>query len=280
MRIRVRLQAPDDGGGQGGGGDAAAAAAAAAAGGGAAAWFPESHKTLVETKQWKGAGDVIDSYNNLEKLVGADKAGRTVVLPKDEKDAEGIKAFHAKIGVPESPDKYELPKPEGDNGEFSKIAAGWFHANGVPKAAAQGIAKAWNDHIGKIVKDQETAALAASEQQLTELKGTWGAEFEKNSEFAKRFLNASGWDKAKVNLYEQTFGTAQMLKDFHSWGSKTAEPGFAGGEGGGSSFSGSKQAAQAKLDQIRNDRAEGKITDVQWRGGVQAEYEKLAQAVG
>lgn len=244
------------------------------------AWFGDEHKSFVETKGWKAPGDAITSFQNLEKLFGADKAGRTVVLPKDDKDIEGVKAFHAKIGVPESADKYELPVPEGDKGEFAKTAAEWMFKAGVPKAAAQAVAANWNQFITEAVKADQAAAVAASEQELSQLKTAWAGDFDKNSEYARRFLTASGWDKAKVDLYEQTFGTAQMLKDFHSFGSKFQEGGFAGSGGGQDpSFGMSKASAQQKLEEIRNDRAMGKINEAMWRGGKQAEFERLSQIV-
>lgn len=240
-------------------------------------WFGDANKEFVTSKGWKTGDDAVTSYRNLETLWGADKAGRAVILPKDDKDEEGIKAFRSKLGVPESPDKYELPIPEGDKGEFAKTAANWFHKQGIPKLAAQAIAKEWNDHIGALVKADEDRAKNESAMQLEQLKTEWGGEFDKRSEFARRFLRASGWDDAKVNLYEQTFGTAAMLKDFHGWGSKVAEPDFAGdgSRGGGSD----KVAAQNKLNEMRIARAEGKISDAEWFSGKQAEYEQLARIV-
>jgi hypothetical protein len=244
-------------------------------------WFPVEHKDFVTNKGWKGAGDAITSFVNLEKLIGADKAGRTVILPKDEKDADGIKAFRTRMGVPDSADGYELPLPEGDKGEFAKIAAKWFHGQGVPKAAAQSIAKQWNEHIAALVKADQDAAVAESDRQLATLKTEWGGDFEKNSEFARRFLRAAGWDDAKVALYEQTFGTSSMLKDFHAFGSKFQEKSLAGGDGGGGggSFTMTKAAAQARLDEIRSARIAGTITDAQWKNGKQKEFEDLSQFV-
>ena len=105
-------------------------------GGGAAAWYGDAHKDIVGAKQWQDPDSVIESYVNLEKLFGADKAGRTIVIPKDENDQEGLKAFRAKIGVPEAPEAYEL----GDT-NFAKAASSWFLETGVPKSAAQALAK-------------------------------------------------------------------------------------------------------------------------------------------
>ena len=54
-------------------------------------------KTFVESKGFKDPESLVTSYANMEKLLGADRAGRTVVLPKDANDAEGLKAFRAKM---------------------------------------------------------------------------------------------------------------------------------------------------------------------------------------
>lgn len=244
---------PDPGQQQGG---------APAGGGAAAPWFPDTHKDFVESKGWKGAGDVLDSYANLEKLVGAEKAGRTVVLPKDANDVEGRKAFFAKIGVPDTPDAYELPAPKGDGGEFAKTAAQWFHANGVPKAAAQAIAEQWNGFMEKLVADDQAAAQATSAQALDKLKTEWGGEFDKRAEFARRFLKEAGWDDAKVSKYEQAFGTAEMLRDFYQWGSKLGEPDFVTGNPQG--FVPQKAAVQAKVNELRQKRIAGQITEAQF----------------
>lgn len=231
-------------------------------GGAAAPWFPDTHKEFVESKGWKAPGDVLDSYANLEKLIGAEKAGRTVVLPKDANDVEGRKAFFAKIGVPDTPDAYELPAPKGDGGEFAKTAAQWFHANGVPKAAAQAIAEQWNGFMEKLVADDQQAAQVQSAQALDKLKGEWGGEFDKRAEFARRFLKEAGWDDSKVAKYEQAFGTAEMLRDFYQWGSKLGEPDFVTGNPQG--FTPQKAAVQAKINELRQKRIAGQVTDAQF----------------
>lgn len=231
-------------------------------GGAAAPWFPDTHKEFVESKGWKAPGDVLDSYANLEKLIGAEKAGRTVVLPKDANDVEGRKAFFAKIGVPDTPDAYELPVPAGEGAEFAKTAAQWFHANGVPKAAAQAIAEQWNGFMEKLVTEEQQKAQVASAQQLDKLKTEWGPEFDKRAEYARRFLKEAGWDDSKVAKYEQAFGTAEMLRDFYQWGSKLGEPDFVTGNPQG--FTPQKAAVQAKINELRQKRIAGQVTDAQF----------------
>lgn len=246
------------------GGDQAAAAAAAAASGGAdggAPWYPEAQKTYVEGKGWKTPADVLTSYTALETLMGADKAGRTVVLPKDANDLEGTKLFRAKLGVPESPDKYELQAPPGQGGgDLVKEASAWFHEAGVPKAAAQAITAKWNAHIEGLIKAAQDKAKGESHAELEKLKGEWGPQFDQNAEYARRFLKAAGWDDAKMAAYEATFGTATMLKDFHEWGTKIGEAGFVAGDHKGG-FTPAKAAIQKQIDELRSKRIANAITE-------------------
>lgn len=245
-----------------------------------AAWFPEVHKGYVEAKGWKGPADALESYINLEKLVGADRAGRTVVLPKDEKDEEGQKAFRTKLGVPETPEAYELPLGGGEDQETSKAfaaaAAKWFHAAGVPKAAAQTFAAQWNAFAKEQFTAEQARLDASATEALSTLQAEWGDKFNERSEFARRFLKASGWDDAKLAKYEQVFGTAEMLKDFWKWGSATGEHSFADGQGSGGGFSMNVAQAREKLETIRRQRSDGTIGDREWSEVKAGEAEKLA----
>ncbi len=242
--------------------DAARAAQAAFGGTGTVApWYPDASKAYVEGKGWKSPADVLSSYTALETLMGADKAGRTVVLPKDATDTEGMKLFRAKLGVPESPDKYELPAPPGEGGaNLIKEASGWFHEAGIPKSAAQQITAKWNTHIEGLIKAAQDKAKGESHAQLESLKAEWGQSFDKNAEFARRFLKAAGWDDAKMAAYEATFGTAVMLKDFFQWGAKLGEPGFVAGDNQGG-FAPAKAQIQQKIDELRSKRIANAITE-------------------
>lgn len=243
-------QISNDGSGQGQG-------TAEGQGGGAQAWYGESYASVVSEKQWASPDAVIESYVNLEKLLGADRAGRTVALPKDENDAEGLKAFRAKIGVPETPEAYEL----GDT-DFAKAASSWFFETGVPKSAAQALAKKWQEYFEAQMTAHDAQAKAESEKALNNLKAEWGDDFERRSEFARRGLKAygekAGLDEHDLNALEQVLGTAKLLKMFHTLGETTDEAQFVGGNQGGSL---SPIAAKQKMDELRMKRIAGQISE-------------------
>lgn len=226
-----------------------------------APWFSDANKDFVSNKGWKSGDDAITSFQNLEKLVGADKAGRTIVLPKDANDAEGIKAFRAKLGVPEKPEDYKLPVPEGDDAAFAGKAAEWFLKHGVPREAAVGIMSDMNAFFHEMLKNDTATLQAESDRQLTELKTKWGDKFDQNSELARRFLRANGWDDAYIKRYEETFGTADMLSRFHNFGSKMGEHAFAEGDKGGGGFGITPAAAKQQIAELRQKRLDNQVTE-------------------
>lgn len=221
---------------------------------------------LSEWVQNKGFTDpkaALNSYYNTEKLLGADRAGRTVVLPKDENDKDGLAAFRSKIGVPEKPEEYGLPVPEGHSEDFAKWASTVFHEAGIPKGAAATIAEKWNGYFSELLANQAKEDQLRSEQALDELRKEWGDAFGQKSEFGRRGLKAygsqAGLDENDLNALEQSIGTAKMLKLFHALGETTKETDFAGGDKSG--FTMTPAEAQSKLDEARKKRLANEISE-------------------
>lgn len=223
--------------------------------------FQGEVKTWVETKGFKDPEALAMSSMNLEKLLGADRSGRTVVLPKDENDVEGRKAFLAKLGVPDTADGYNLPVPEGGSDEFAKTAADWFHKAGVPPQAARTVAEAWNGYMQKAMADAEAAATVESQKQLDAVKGEWGQKFDENSELARRYVKETGLSTEQLAAVEEALGTATFLKTFHKLGTQMGEASFTTGDGqGGGGFNAANAQAKQQLHDLRMQRIEGKIS--------------------
>jgi hypothetical protein len=246
--------------------DAGAGAGAGAGGGGGATppWYgDDAHKGLVETKGFKGVGDVITWGTNLEKLIGADKAGRTVVLPKDANDADGIKAFRAKIGVPEKVDGYKSPgdKFKVDDPMWAPVTAAALK-HGISVDAFGGFIPDVLAAMDAIIEKQNSEAKKASDAALTALKGEWGDKFDANAEIGRRYVKALGLEDSDLAAIEGALGTSKFLKVFHAGGVKLGEAGGAGGGAEGGSGGVTKEQAQAKLDEARLARLDNKLTDV------------------
>lgn len=277
----------------GAGAAAASGAPGAGAGGGAgtatnspAFWdtFKDADiKGWVASKNFPDVEKALTSYRNLETLMGADKAGRTVMLPKDDNDAEGYAALAKRLGVPDTADGYKLPLPEGADDGFSKTAASWFHKAGVTPRAATQIAEAWNGWIAEQVKAAETADRAESEKQMGALEQEWGNEFTAKRELAQRGYRAFAekfglTDAAALERAESVLGAANLTKFFAGLGSLDSESTFAGGDKP-AGFGMSMKDAQARINEIRAKRISGEINDHQWRTQYAAEVDGLGKIV-
>jgi len=161
-----------------------------------------------------------------------------VTLPGKDATPEQWAEFYKNIGAPESSDAYELPIPDGDNGEFAKTAAAWFKDAGLLPQQANALASKWNEFQGA----QAAAAQAAEDARLqamdtknraeeTALKTEWGQKHEANMELAKRavrqFLPA---DKSGeiITALEDKLGYAETIKLLHTIGAGLGEHDAAG----------------------------------------------------
>jgi hypothetical protein len=226
-------------------------------------WFSgiadESVRGWVEAKGFKDPMAVATSAYNLEKLIGHDKAGRTLVVPKDDATPEERSAFLQKLGVPSKAEDYKLPIPEGQDGSFAKQAAQWMHEAGIPAKAAETLAAKWNEHVAGLQSASTNQTAVQSAQDLEALTGEWGAAYDKNVEMARRattnFLPAKSQEEraAMMTKIEGAIGTAAMMKLFANVGGGLAEHQVhTGGEPANFNAMTPGQA-RAKIDELMSD---------------------------
>ena len=284
--------APPNGGGTNGGGSAPGGTNGLPTAPAATGWWDSVKdgdvKGWLATKNYPSAEHALQAHRSLEQLMGADKAGRTVLLPKDDNDAEGWKNLTARLGVPEKPDGYKLPMPsEGGDENFSRTAASWFHAAGVPPRAANAVAEKWNAWVAEQVQSGRAADDAEANKQMEGLKGEWGAKYDENRElaargfaaFAKQFgLQFDGEPSEAFLRAQSVFGAANLTRLFHGFGSMMSESGFKGLNTAGA-FGMSATDAQKQVDQITADRAAGKISDFAWRTEYEPKMLKLGEVI-
>ena len=70
------------------------------------AGVPDDLRGLAEEKGWKEPADALRTARQMEEFLGADKAGRGLVLPKDEEDKEGYERVYRAMGRPDNADGY------------------------------------------------------------------------------------------------------------------------------------------------------------------------------
>lgn len=252
-----------DGAGNGGGEPAAGAPGPGGTGSGAGAggsWLttPEE-KAWAESKGWKSDDKpdvllpkVVSSYKNLEQLFGADKAGRTVLLPKDATDTAATEAIFTKLGKPAAADGYSIELPEGADPSFANTMKGVFHKANLTVDQAKNVTDAYR-------AAELDAAKAAQDFIKTDEEGLrkeWGDKFDANRETARAAIKAAGLTDADVETIVGAVGPSKMSKIFEFYGRNYVEASPPGQEGRSAPGFGSvtPASAQAKIDQLYADK--------------------------
>lgn len=245
------------------------------------AWYSKIEdpnvRTWAEAKSYADPIKAAEAHYNLEKLLGFEKAGRTLVMPGENATPEEIKAFQTKLGVPETPDKYDIPVPEGFDDSFANEAKGWFHEAGVPATAAAKLAEKWNGYVQAMNQQADQQFSVQSENEFTAWKAEQGAAFAQNVELAKRaaaqFIPAADVAQRQelIAKMERAIGTGNFMKMMASIGSGLGEHKMhMGGEGG---LILSPAQAQQRINELRSDKA--------WTAAyLQGDKAKLAEMEG
>jgi len=169
---------------------------------------------------------------------GFDAATRSYVQAQGFKAPADLMATLQSYKPPESPDKYEIPVPEGADGEFAKQVAPIFHKAGLSPTQAKALAEGWNElqtqQAQAAAQAEEASAREASalaQRQQSELKREWGATYDAQVEQAKRAIRAgmvaAGLnDDATASLIdtlEKAHGFAAVHKFFAALGAPMKE---------------------------------------------------------
>jgi hypothetical protein len=177
-------------------------------------WVPE--------KYWRNDKIDVESmakgFNGLEQLLG--KKANAIVPPNEKSTPEEISAYRKAIGVPESPEAYNLKPeqlPEGVvwDENVAKRAAELAHKHHIPAAAMQEFMRF--DMERAALMNQAAAQMIETQLETgrAELQKVWGDKMPEKIELARRAAVTAGVDptsqgfvdpqvvKAIVNLAEK-----------------------------------------------------------------------------
>ncbi len=222
---------------------------------GNAPWYGEIEGDLkgwVENKGWKSAHDALNSAWNLEKMFGADKAGNTVVMPK-EGDAEGWNSLYNRLGRPETPEEYKFKLPEGVdpsnlNG-FKEIA----HRHGLTQSQFENVITEYDKMVDENQERSQNEYKQKQAEQLAELKKEWGLAYDQNLNLANRAAAKFGFTEEEMQSMQDSIGSKSMLQKLSAIGKAFGEDSFISGENT-SEFVLSPAAAQAQISDLNMDK--------------------------
>lgn len=247
-------------------GGATAAAAAATGLPAPPAWLSGADAettAYLQSKGWDKATNpaeaIFNSYRNLEKLWGADKAGQTVQIPGEGADEKTLNNFFTRLGRPEAADKYST-KVESITGMPKDIAKGLndlAFKEGFTDKQYKAIVQWNNDTNVKLGKDLETTATVELAGQQAKLKTEWGAAHDQNIQVAKEAATKLGWTAEQITAMQIGLGYDGVMKLAHQLGVQVGEGKYVTGEGGrsanGSNVKMSPAQATAELKTLQND---------------------------
>jgi hypothetical protein len=176
-------------------------------------WIPEALRGNKSLGKFKTAGDLAQSYVNLERSLGS-----RVEIPGENATPEQRSAFYAKLGVPDTHDGYEAPSaPEGvelDNEYFGAFRTKAKELN-LTKAQAKGLA----DWVvaREVAKYSEFSANSEKSRKasMEKLRNGWGAAADQNVGLVQRLIDEYGDEETISDLNETGAGNrAGILRMF------------------------------------------------------------------
>ena len=234
----------------------------------AAPWFSaagEETRGFMEARGYdkiedpaQAALQAIEGHRNVEKLIGADKAGRTVVLPKEGATEDERAEFYARLGRPKEPGGYELDGFEEAVAGESEWLRNTLHQNGVTAEQAKGIVSALAEYRGSLAKEMDASEVESQREQMAALESEWGGAFDKHVAVGRQAVQFLGWDEAKLAKLEDAMGTAETLRVMHELGSRLSEDSYVGAGANRFGDAMSPAAAKAEIEQLSADRDFGR----------------------
>jgi hypothetical protein len=210
--------------------------------------LPEDARGYVENKGWKEPGDVLKGYRQLEEFLGADKAGRGILLPKDEKDQEALDKIYTALGRPEKAEGYELTElmaQEETDPAFMSAMAQAMHGAGLSKTQARNLATAYQAHF----KADRQAAAEDYQRQLAEASRTLSPE---EKEYCQRGFKWLGLPERDATAIEMYWGVAKAAQMFAKIGKALGEDKRVDGTAA-AGFGGSPEAAKSRIAELQAD---------------------------
>ena len=203
------------------------------------------------------------------------KLSNAIHVPSEGAEEEDVAKFRKAIGVPESPDDYEVTIPEGLDEQFAPANDEKMKEfiNGMWEAGASqdvlGAATNWYyNFLLDTQKETEKRFAESIEAATSTLRKEWGDEFDRNVEGASRVFKMFGDENSEQILADSTYEGVPignhpvLLRMFASIWKRVGEDGFRA-----VMSDEEKQTTEEKLNQLTQQahdaRAKGNIDEAE-----------------
>lgn len=222
---------------------------------GNAAWYGEVDSGLdgyIQNKGWTSAKDMAQGYQNLEKLFGADRAGNTVLLPK-EGDEEGWNDLYGRLGRPGEASQYKLEAAKDADAQALEWWQNTAFAQGLSNTQANALFESFNERVESLQSAQGEQSEAQIQEDITSLKSQWGQAYDSNIQAGRNAAQRFGFSEEDLGAMESAIGTKGLLEKMASIGKAMGEDSFESGDGKANPGFGITPAqAQAQITELRS----------------------------
>jgi hypothetical protein len=195
--------------------------------------------TNSATKAWAEAkglqngsiDNVLGSYHNLEKLMGADKAGRTVTLLGDDATPEARNEFYTKLGRPETGDGYTFKLDDGADTARLDAMRGKAHELGITDTQFSGLASADLEYLAGAQQASADEAVISKADAELQLKKEWGAAYDVKVAGINVAAAKLGFSDDQLLGLHKAMGPVEAMKFVDGLNSKMGDHDFESGEG-------------------------------------------------
>lgn len=214
----------------------------------------DDFKGFVQTKGFKDPQSALESYRNLEKLMGAPRE-RLLTIPEKDDDKVGWDNVHSRLGRPADPKEYKFElSPEAATPEFNDFIRNAFHELGITKKQGETLMTKYGEFFGQEVSKTHAEMQVQSDNQAKALKKEWGGAYDQNLQVAKNAATAFGFDGVKIDAMEAALGYDGVMKFLHDLGTKIGPHQFiSGGNSNGGKQAFTPAGAQARIKELKAD---------------------------
>lgn len=210
--------------------------------------LPEDIRAENAFSVFSDVGGLARSYLNAQKMVGAEK----IPVPGKHATDDDWNQVYAKLGRPESPDRYEidLPKEVTVNEDFMKEFKNQAHKLGFNSKQAKELMGWYQAQNDGFVKQYKETQARKQQEGVDGLKKEWGQGYDTEVAKAQAALHEYDDDNLKLSQYLETTGYGNdptLIKFFAKLGKNLSEDKL---RGQGSSMGLTPATAQTRINEI------------------------------
>lgn len=215
----------------------------------------EATRGYVQTKGFKGVGEVVESYKNFEKMHGVPQ-DRLIKIP-EKLEGDDARSVFQRLGMPKDAKDYnvKIPKEMGDEAAAQKIRDFAFKNNMTNRQVEALVENEVADWTARNASQTQAAELANKNAQ-DNLKKEWGAAFEQNKNIADQGAISIGMSNEQVQALGAALGPDGALKLLHKIATATGESPYVSGQNPGAGVN-TPASANAKITELMQDIAFG-----------------------